>query len=131
MIIVSVIYEALLGVWRYSDRRQPRAVPEEIDWLDVAAVVVSTAFIHGDKDCRVSEQGTVADYGVGQVSYEVLVREQSRVRRMSLIRNLRADNRDRRQRIVRDIREDLVRVDSEAKLVTIVLHRNAFPQAVC
>ena len=130
MIIVSVIYKALLGVRRYNDRRNTRAVPEEIDRLDVAAVVVSAAFIHGENDRRVGEQFTIADHQVGQIRYEVLVREQSRVSRMSLIGNLRTDNRYRRQRIVRDIRKDLIRVDSEAKLGAVVLHRNAFPKEV-
>src|SRR4029077_1562689 len=128
MIIVSVIYKALLRVWRYNDRRKTRAVPEEIDRLDVAGVGVSAAFIHGENDRCVREQVTIADYRVGQIRYEVLVCEQSRVRRMSLIRDLRADNRYRRQRIVRDIRKDLVSIDSGAKLGAVVLHRNALPK---
>src|SRR5260221_11641389 len=128
MIIVSVIYKALLGVWRYNNRRKTRAVPEEIDRLNVAGVVISAAFIHGENDRGVREHRTIADYRVGQIRYEVFVREQTRVRWVSLIRNLRADNRYRRQRIVRDISENLVRVDSEAKLGAVVLHRNAFPK---
>jgi len=60
MIVIGVIDKALLGVRRYGDQRDARAVAEKIHRLDITGVVVAAAFVIGDQDrCLVPQ---VVDY---------------------------------------------------------------------
>ena len=52
MIGIRVIDEATFRVGRDDDHRNARAVAEEADWLHIARVVVSAAFVHRDEDRR-------------------------------------------------------------------------------
>src|SRR6266436_128124 len=124
MIIVGVIDEALLSIWGYDDRRNPRSVTEEVNWLYVAGIIVAAVFVRREHYGGVREQRTVADNRVRQGGCVVLVRRQARVPGVTIIVALRVNDRDRRQRVIRDIGVDLARV-GPAQWGAVIVQRNA------
>src|SRR5258708_4682574 len=124
MIVVGVIDEALLRIRRYDDRRGPRTVAEEIDWLEVAGVIIAATFVKREHDGGVREQRTVADYRVRQGGCEVLVLGRGGDPGRTIIEALRMNNRNRRQRVIRDIGVDLARV-RPTKWGAVIVQLNA------
>src|ERR1700719_1004782 len=100
MIIVGVIDDALLRIWGYDDRWDPRAVTEEVNRLNVAGIIVAAAFVRREHDSGVREQRTVADDRVRQGGCVVLVSREARVPGVTIIVALRVNNRDRGQRVI-------------------------------
>jgi len=48
------------AIRRYDDRRGPRTVAEEIDWLDVAGVIIAATFVKREPMAVFEKQRTVA-----------------------------------------------------------------------
>ena len=67
-VVVSDV--ACFCVRRNHDERNARAVAKVVEWLHVAGVVVTAAFVHGDEDCSARPQFGIALHGVDDFLYE-------------------------------------------------------------
>ena len=60
MVVVGVVDMTLLDEGGNRDEWNAGAIAEEVDGLDVAGIVISSAFVSGDEDrCRLPEVGIV------------------------------------------------------------------------
>src|ERR1700730_6266918 len=83
VVMVGVIDMALLGEGRNRDKRNPGAVAQEVDRLDISGIVVAAAFVGGNEDRgRLPEVG-IAFNPIDQRLQEFFVVVGRRIRWMS------------------------------------------------
>ena len=83
MVAVAVVHMALLRERRDDDHRNARAIPEEVDGLDITRVVIAAAFIHRDENRRLRPELLVAFHPADDVLHEFFVAIHRRVRRVT------------------------------------------------
>src|ERR1700733_4087491 len=95
MVAIAVVHVAARGERRDDDQRDTGSVTEEIERLNVAGIVVSTAFVEGDEHCRARPKSRVSLQLVYDVLHEAFEQIQFRGRRMAVGEPARFDDRNR------------------------------------
>src|ERR1700760_2468525 len=89
VIAVFVRHMAALGIGRHNDERDPGAIAEEVNWLDVARIVVAAAFVESDEDCGALPHFRIGLHLVHNLLHEPFKQIQLRRGRMAIVETAR------------------------------------------